>query len=107
VKKKGVRLTSKEVKNTVMFREGFTNDMGCKGWNGVGILSEVDGLMGAEQYVAILKGYLQQSMEKSGIPTDNVCIERIIIPSIPSEVHKIISEARDQASELSYTVSRA
>ena len=75
MKKKGVRLTSKEVKNTVMFREGFTNDMGCKGWNGVGILSEVDGLMGAEQYVAILKGYLQQSMEKSGIPTDNVCIE--------------------------------
>ena len=41
--------------------------MGCIGWNGVGVLSDVEGRMDAEQYVAILEAGLLQSMEESGI----------------------------------------
>ena len=49
---------------------------GCIGWNGVGVLSEVEGRMDAEQYVVILKGGLLQSMEESGIPTDEVIFQQ-------------------------------
>ena len=45
---------------------------GCIGWNGVGVLSEVEGKMDAEQYVAILEKGLLQSMEESGIPESKV-----------------------------------
>jgi hypothetical protein len=41
---------------------------GCIEWNGVGVLSEVEGQMDAEQYVAILEQGLLQIMEDSGIP---------------------------------------
>jgi hypothetical protein len=40
---------------------------GCIGWNGVGVLSEVEGQMDAEQYVAILEQGLLQIIEDSGI----------------------------------------
>ncbi|KIK76275.1 hypothetical protein PAXRUDRAFT_18328 [Paxillus rubicundulus Ve08.2h10] len=59
-KKKGEGLTSREV----------------KGWNGVGALSEVEGRMDAEQYVAILDGGLLQSMEDSGIPANEVIFQQ-------------------------------
>ena len=49
---------------------------GCIGWNGVGVLSEVEGRMDAEQYVAILEGGLLQSMEDSGIPADDVIFQQ-------------------------------
>ena len=49
---------------------------GCIGWNCVGVLSEVEGWMDAEQYVAILEGELLQSMEDSGIPTDKVIFQQ-------------------------------
>ena len=38
-------------------------DWGCMGWNGVGVLSEVEGLMDAEQYVEILEGGVEESTE--------------------------------------------
>ena len=49
---------------------------GCIGWNGVGILSEVEGRMDAEQYVAILEAGLLQSMEESGIPEDEIIFQQ-------------------------------
>ena len=48
---------------------------GCIGWNGVGVLSEVEGRMDAKQYVAILEGGLLQSMEDSEIPADEVIFQ--------------------------------
>jgi len=75
-KKKGEGLTSQEVKGTVKFQGGLLMIWGCIGWNGVGVLSEVEGRMDAEQYVVILKGRLLQSMEESGIPTDEVIFQQ-------------------------------
>ena len=49
---------------------------GCIGWNDVGVLSEVEGRMDAEQYVAILEGGLLQSMEDSGIPANEVIFQQ-------------------------------
>ena len=46
------------------------------GWNGVGVLSEVEGKMDAEQYVAILEEGLLQSMEESGIPEGEVIFQQ-------------------------------
>ena len=54
-KKKGEELISREVKSTVKFGGGSLMVWGCIGWNGVGVLSEVEGRMDAEQYVAILE----------------------------------------------------
>ena len=49
---------------------------GCIGWNGVWILSEVEGRMDAEQYVAILEQGLLQSMEESGISEDDIIFQQ-------------------------------
>ncbi|KAL4068145.1 hypothetical protein J3A83DRAFT_4256871 [Scleroderma citrinum] len=46
-KKKGEELT---VKGTIKFEEGSLMVWGCIGWNGVGVLSEVEGKMDDEQY---------------------------------------------------------
>ena len=40
---------------------------GFMGWNGVGILTEVEGKMDAEQYVEILEGGVMESVEKLGM----------------------------------------
>ena len=57
-KRKGKELTFREVQDTVKFGGGSLMVWGCIGWNGVGVLSEVEGRMDAEQYVAILEGEL-------------------------------------------------
>ena len=44
---------------------------GCMGWNGAGILSEVDGIMDSEQYVEILEGGLMESVEKLEMDNDS------------------------------------
>jgi transposase len=75
-KKKGEGLTSREVKGTVKFGGGSLMVWGCIGWNGVGVLSEVEGRMDAEQYVAILEAGLLQSMEESGIPEDEIIFQQ-------------------------------
>jgi hypothetical protein len=48
---------------------------GCIGWNGVGVLSEVEGQMDAEQYVAIVEQGLLQIMENSGIPEGDIIFQ--------------------------------
>ena len=50
-----------------------------------GVLSEVEGRMDVEQYVAILEGGLLQSMEDSGIPADDVIFQQDNDASIPPE----------------------
>ena len=74
-KKKSEGLISREVKGTVKFRGGSLMVWGCIGWNGVGVLSEVEGRMDAEQYVAILEEGLLQSMKESGISEDDIIFQ--------------------------------
>ena len=44
------------------------------GWNGVGMLTEVEGRMDAKKYVEILDQQLSQSMEDLGIPLEKATI---------------------------------
>lgn len=75
-KKKGEGLISREVQGTVKFGGGSLMVWGCIGWNGAGVLSEVEGRMDAEQYVAILEQGLLQSIEESGIPEDDIIFQQ-------------------------------
>ena len=68
---------------------------GCIGWTGVGGLSEVEGKMDAEQYVAILEGGLLQSMEDSGIPADDVIFQQDNDSKHTSRRAKIWFEGQD------------
>ena len=43
---------------------------GCMGWNGVGLLIEVQGKMDAEQYCVILDEGMVESFEKLDMPKD-------------------------------------
>ena len=54
-KRKGEGLIAREVQGTVKFEGGSLMVWGCIGWNWMWILSEVEGRMDAEQYVAILE----------------------------------------------------
>ena len=49
---------------------------GCMGWNGVGILAEVEGRMNAEQYVSILEDNPLPTMENSGIPEESIIFQQ-------------------------------
>ena len=75
-KKKGEPLQNKEVQGTVKFGGGSLMVWGCMGWNGVGILAEVEGRMDAEQYVSILEDNLLSSMENSGIPKESIIFQQ-------------------------------
>ena len=94
-KRKGEELTSREIQGTVKFGGGSLMVWGCIGWNGVGVLSEVEGRMDAEQYVAILEGGLLQSMEDSGIPADEVIFQQDNDPKHISRRAKIWFEEQD------------
>ena len=54
-KRKGEGLITREVQGTVKFEGGPLMIWGYIEWNGLWILSEVEGRMDAEQYVAILE----------------------------------------------------
>ena len=59
------------------------------------VLSEVEGRMDAEQYVAILEEGLLQSMENSGIPADEVIFQQNNDPKHISRRAKIWFEEQD------------
>jgi hypothetical protein len=71
-KKKGDGLTDREVNGTVKFGGGSLMVWDCMGWNGVGMLAEVEGKMNAEQYVDILNDHLLPSLAESGIDEEDI-----------------------------------
>ena len=68
-KKAGKPLQNKKVQGTVKFG-GSLMVWGSMGWNGVGILAEVEGRMDDERSVSILEDNLL-SMENSEIPKES------------------------------------
>jgi transposase len=63
-KKKGEPLSDRTTTPTV--KHGGGNNLmvwGCMSWNGVGVLTEVQGIMDSDQYVEILGGGVVESME--------------------------------------------
>jgi hypothetical protein len=75
-KKAGEPLGEREVKGTLKFGGGNLMVWGCMGWNGVGILCEVEGRMNAEQYISILEECLLRSMEESGIDEEDIIFQQ-------------------------------
>jgi len=71
-KKAGDPLKEKEVKGTLKFEGGNLMVWGYMGWNGVGILCEVEGRVNAEQYVSILEECLLKSMKELGIDEEGI-----------------------------------
>jgi len=66
-KKPGEPLSEREITSTVKFGGGNIMVWGCMGWEGVGVLTEIQGKMNAEQYTDILGLGLEESMEKLGL----------------------------------------
>jgi hypothetical protein len=50
--------------------------MGCMGWNGPGILCEVEGTIDAKQDVDILESVLLESLEKLGVSPENIYFQQ-------------------------------
>jgi len=75
-KKKGGPLTDREINGTLKFGGGSLMVWGCMGWNGVGMLAEVEGRMDAEQYVDILNHHLLPSMAESGIDEEDIIFQQ-------------------------------
>ena len=70
-KKKGEPLSDRTTTPTV--KHGGGNNLlvwGCMGWNGVGVLTEVQGIMNADQYCDILDGRVVESFEKLEMPEE-------------------------------------
>lgn len=70
-KKKGEPLSDQTTTPTV--KHGGGNNLmvwGCMGWNGVGVLTEVQGIMNAEQYCEILDEGVEESFNKLDIPEE-------------------------------------
>lgn len=63
-KRIGEPLTDRTTTPTVKHGGGSVMVWGSMGWNGAGILTEVEGKMDAKQYVEILEGGLMESVEK-------------------------------------------
>ena len=79
-KQAGEGLIEREVQGTVKFGSGNIMVWGCMGWNGVGVLAEVEGRMDADQYVDILGDHLLSSLQKSGIPVKSAFFSKTMIP---------------------------
>ena len=58
---------------------------GCVGWNGVGILVEMEGWMDAEQYVSILEDKPLPSMENSGVSKKSIIFQQNNNPKYSSK----------------------
>jgi transposase len=66
-KEPGESISDRTTVPTVKHGGGRLMVWGCMGWNGVGVLTEVEGNMNAVQYVEILGGGLEESVEKLGL----------------------------------------
>jgi hypothetical protein len=76
-KKKGEPLSDRTTTPTV--KHGGGNNLmvwGCMGWNGVGVLTEVQGIMNADQYVDILGHGVGQSMENLEMDLDTAIFQQ-------------------------------
>ena len=69
-KKHGEALNDRLITPTVKHGGGRIMVWGCMGWNGVGVLTEVEGNMNAQQYVDILDAGVEESVEKLGLDMD-------------------------------------
>lgn len=49
---------------------------GCMGWEGLGIMAEVEGRMDAQQYVDILEEHLGESVEKLGMEMEDFIFQQ-------------------------------
>ena len=63
-KKKGEPLSDRTTTPAVKFGGGNLMVWECMGWNGVGVLAEVEGRIDAKQYVDILEENLEKSRKK-------------------------------------------
>lgn len=70
-KKKGEPLSDRTTSPTVKHGGGSVMVWGCMGWNGPGMLTEVEGRMDSKQYVSILEGGLMESVEKLDMDEGN------------------------------------
>lgn len=75
-KKRQQPLLVREVDSTVKHGGGNIMVWACMGWNGVGIMVEVEGRMNADQYVHILEEGLLESIQNSGIPEEDVIFQQ-------------------------------
>jgi transposase len=75
-KKKGEPISDRTTLPTVKYGGGNMMVWGCMGWNGVGMLTEVEGRMDAKQYVEIMDQHLPQSMEDLGIPLEKAIFQQ-------------------------------
>lgn len=75
-KKCGEGLSDRTTQPTVKFGGGNIMVWGCMGWNGVGILTEVEGRMDKDQYVDILEHSVKDSFKKLEIPMDQAIFQQ-------------------------------
>ena len=75
-KKKGEPLLDRTTLPTVKYGGGDMMAWGCMGWNGVGMLTEVEARMDAKHYVEIMDQHLSQSMEYLGIPLEKAIFQQ-------------------------------
>lgn len=66
-KKRGEPLSDRTTTTTVKHGGGNIMVWGCMGWEGVGVLSEVEGIMDKHQYVDILSQGVPESRQKLGL----------------------------------------
>jgi transposase len=69
-KRPGEGLSDRVTTPTVKHGGGRIMVWGCMGWDGVGVLTEVEGNMDAQQYVEILEGGVDESVENLGMDRD-------------------------------------
>ena len=75
-KRVGEPLSDRLTTPTVKHGGGSMMVWGCMGWNGVGLLTEVEGKMDAVQYVDILDGSLSKSVDLLEIPREEFIFQQ-------------------------------
>jgi hypothetical protein len=75
-KRVGEPLSDRLTTPTVKHGGGSMMVWGCMGWNGVGLLTEIEGKMDAKQYVEILEHSLSKSVDILEIPEENFIFQQ-------------------------------